>query len=278
MKRKILLFVLLTVVLLTVAVIQNKALGITHMNVNSSDIPAAFSGFKIAQISDLHNDEFGEGNKKLFEKIRKCEADIIVVTGDVIDSRRTDVDVTVSFFKEAVKIAPIYYVNGNHESRISEYEYLKEEIKKIGVVVLENEAVNIGKDGESITLIGINDPAFDMGGEYFDKNDSEMNMAENINTLKGEGYNILLSHRPEYFDLYVSCDVDLVFTGHAHGGQFRIPFVGGLIAPGQGLFPEYDSGMYSEGNTHMIVSRGIGRSVIPLRINNSPEIILAEFM
>jgi predicted MPP superfamily phosphohydrolase len=89
-------------------------------------------------------------------------------------------------------------------------------------------------------------------------------------------YTILLSHRPELFELYVESKADLVFSGHAHGGQFRIPFVGGLIAPNQGLFPKYDAGIYEEGNTTMVVSRGIGNSIVPFRINNRPEIVLAE--
>jgi predicted MPP superfamily phosphohydrolase len=94
--------------------------------------------------------------------------------------------------------------------------------------------------------------------------------------ISEEEFTLLLSHRPEMFDTYVEKDVDLVFSGHAHGGQFRIPFVGGVFAPNQGLFPKYDSGIYSEGNTTMVVSRGIGNSAFPFRINNRPEVILVE--
>ena len=90
------------------------------------------------------------------------------------------------------------------------------------------------------------------------------------------GYTILLSHRPELFETYVDCDVDLILSGHAHGGQFRLPFIGGLIAPNQGLFPKYDAGLYTDKNTNMIVSRGLGNSIIPLRFNNCPEIVLVE--
>ena len=85
---------------------------------------------------------------------------------------------------------------------------------------------------------------------------------------------VLLSHRPELFDTYVQKGVNLVFSGHAHGGQIRIPFVGGLVAPGQGLFPKYDAGVFAQGNTTLIVSRGLGNSIIPLRINNRPEIVI----
>ncbi len=89
-------------------------------------------------------------------------------------------------------------------------------------------------------------------------------------------YTLLLSHRPELFEVYVKCGADLVLSGHAHGGQFRLPFVGGLVAPNQGLFPEYDAGLYTEGNTNMVVSRGVGNSILPFRFNNRPEVILIE--
>jgi predicted MPP superfamily phosphohydrolase len=98
-----------------------------------------------------------------------------------------------------------------------------------------------------------------------------------LNSLSSfEGYNILLSHRPEEFDIYANSKYDLVLTGHAHGGQVRIPFIGGLVAPNQGLFPEYDSGIFTSNNTTMVVSRGIGNSIIKLRVNNRPEIVLIE--
>ena len=90
------------------------------------------------------------------------------------------------------------------------------------------------------------------------------------------GYTILLSHRPELFETYMDGGIDLVFSGHAHGGQFRLPFIGGLVAPNQGMFPKYDAGLYTDGGTSMVVSRGIGNSIIPFRFNNRPEIVLVE--
>ena len=89
-------------------------------------------------------------------------------------------------------------------------------------------------------------------------------------------YVVLLSHRPELFNSYVENNVDLVFSGHAHGGQFRIPFIGGIVAPNQGVFPKYDAGIFTEGNTNMVVSKGVGNSIIPFRVNNRPEVILIE--
>ena len=214
-------------------------------------------------------------NEKLIEMLKKADADIIAITGDIIDSRRTNVDIALSFANEAVKIAPTYYVNGNHESRVpEEYEKLQKGLVEAGVTILENSSADITIGDETITLIGINDPTFRM--ELVDDT-MEQNIAHQLASVvpDNENYKVLLAHRPEYFDVYAG-KVDLVLSGHAHGGQFIIPFVGGFVAPGQGLFPEYYSGSYIKENTEMIVSRGIGNSIIPFRVNNKPELIVAE--
>ena len=142
-------------------------------------------------------------------------------------------------------------------------------------MILENQKIQITREGESITLMGIDDPSFQ---EDYLFGDSESVARQAIENLQNEsdGYTILLSHRPELFDLYVDTGMDLVFSGHTHGGQFRLPFIGGLVAPNQGFFPEYDAGLFSEGSTTMIVSRGVGNSIIPIRFNNRPEIVVAE--
>ena len=253
----------------------NTDLEIYKYNVKSEDIPSEFDNFRIVQISDLHNAEFGENNEKLLLMLKQADADIIAITGDMIDSRNTDVDVAISFAQKAVNIAPVYYVNGNHESRVlGEYEKLKQGLTDTGVTILENSSADITIGDEAITLIGINDPTFRM--ELVDDT-MEQNIAHQLVSVisDNDNYKVLLAHRPEYFDVYAE-NVDLVLSGHAHGGQFRIPFIGGLVAPGQGFFPEYYEGSHIKENTEMIVSRGIGNSIIPFRINNKPEIIVAE--
>ena len=253
----------------------NTDLEIYKYNVKSEDIPSEFDNFRIVQISDLHNAEFGENNEKLLLMLKQADADIISITGDMIDSRNTDIDVAISFAQKAVNIAPVYYVNGNHESRVlGEYEKLKQGLTDTGVNILENSSADITIGDEAITLIGINDPTFCM--EFVDDT-MEQNIAHQlVNVIPdNDNYKVLLAHRPEYFDVYAG-KVDLVLSGHAHGGQFRIPFIGGLVAPGQGFFPEYYEGSHIKENTEMIVSRGIGNSIIPFRINNKPEIIVAE--
>ncbi|MBR6801241.1 MAG: metallophosphoesterase [Eubacteriaceae bacterium] len=265
---KIIVIIFLTLTIW--AVWANKAIEINYHEVISPLIPDAFEGFKIAHLSDLHNESFGEDNEKLIDVLRENSPDIIVITGDIIDSRRTNMDVAENFVSEAVKIAPVYYVNGNHEARISGYDDFEKRLISCGVAVLNNESIFLKKGDDSINLIGLRDPSFDRG-EYIE--DTEGKLTDRLENLKKEGYNILLSHRPEYFEVYVKSGIDLVFTGHAHGGQFRLPFIGGLYAPGQGIFPKYTSGMHTSENTSMLVSRGLGNSIIPIRINNRPEVI-----
>ena len=254
----------------------NKALELNTYTVRSEQIPASFDGFRIAHLSDLHNAEMGKDNAKLLAILRKAEPDIIVITGDMIDCHRTDIDVVLRFAERAVEIAPCYYVSGNHESLIGEdYDRLKSGLTERNVTVLSDEKIVLERDGKTVSLIGVNDPGFSI---HYLSNDCAAVMEDKLQQFGiGENdYTILLSHRPELFDVYMEHGVDLVFTGHAHGGQFRLPFVGGLYAPNQGIFPKYDAGLYTGGDTNMFVSRGIGNSAFPLRFNNRPEVILVE--
>ena len=253
----------------------NTALETTRIQIVSERIPTSFDGWRIAQVSDLHNGEFGEENENLLMLLRAEQPDMIALTGDLVDSIHTDMDRAVKFAEEAVQIAPCYFVTGNHEARLEEqYEELERRLEAVGVTVLRDEAVTLDREGGVIQLIGLDDPRFEEQDEelkdslaYFEEKLSAMELAD--------GYRILLSHRPETFDAYVNQQIDLVLTGHAHGGQFRLPVVGGLIAPNQGLFPKYDAGLYVEGRTNMIVSRGLGNSVFPFRVNNRPEVVIA---
>lgn len=252
----------------------NTALELNTYTIISRELPDAFDGYRIAQVSDLHNAEFGDRNQSLLEMLREAEPDMIAITGDLIDSRKTNIAVALAFAEEAVKFAPCYYVSGNHEARVSEYQDLKTGLEAAGVTVLDDAQVKIEVSGESITVIGVNDPSFH--ADYLTSDAAVMDRKLSELSSEDAGFTILLSHRPELFDTYVAHDMDLILTGHAHGGQFRLPLIGGLIAPNQGLFPKYDDGLYSEGNTNMIVSRGLGNSIIPFRFNNRPEVVLIE--
>ena len=216
-KRVLFVVVFVLVVLIVWTLWGNTALEVNEYEVVSDRIPQGFEGFRIAQVSDLHNAEFGEGNEKLIQLLTQADPDIIVLTGDLIDSRHTDIEIALYFARQAIKLAPVYYVSGNHEARVREYEDLKMGLAEAGVVILENQNVQITREGESITLMGIDDPSFQ---EDYLFGDSESVARQAIDDLQNEseGYTILLSHRPELFDLYVDTGMDLVFSGHAHGG------------------------------------------------------------
>lgn len=253
----------------------NTALELNTYTVSSDRLPEAFDGYRIAHVSDLHNAEMGKDNEKLLTMLREAKPDIIAITGDLIDSRNTDIEVALRFTNVAQEIAPCYYVTGNHEARVSEYDELKDGLIEQGVVVLDDDRIELELFGETIALLGVNDPSFQTDYLF---GDSETVMQSKLQEITNEEdtYTILLSHRPELFEVYAENNVELVLSGHAHGGQFRLPFVGGLVAPNQGVFPKYDAGLYTEENTNMIVSRGIGNSILPFRFNNRPEVILIE--
>ena len=271
MKKKKITILIITVVLFLWLLWGNKTVELNRITISSKELPSAFSGYKIAQISDLHNAQFGNENAMLIRLLKEASPDIIVITGDIVDSTHTDMDTAIAFVRNIVKIAPCYYVTGNHEAWLgSDYNELENALIDEGVIVLHDEAVTLEKEGQAIQMIGVDDPDF----SYIAADKIISAKLEHINIT--QEFTIMLSHRPELFDSYVENEIDLVLSGHAHGGQVRIPLIGGLIAPNQGLFPKYDAGVYSEGNTTMVVSRGIGNSVIPIRINNRPEIVLIE--
>lgn len=254
----------------------NKTPELNVHTVQSARIPSAFDGFRVAHLSDLHIEESQKDNDKLLRIVREATPDIIVITGDLIDGHRTDIDIALSFAEKAVEIAPCYYVAGNHEERIGEeYEKLRNGLIERNVTVLEDEKTELERDGETVILMGVEDPGFEV--HYLSKDCASV-MENKLQKLEIDEtrYTVLLSHRPELFEIYEEYGVDLVFAGHAHGGQFRLPFIGGLYAPNQGIFPEYDAGLYTSGDTNMFVSRGIGNSAFPLRFNNRPEILLIE--
>ena len=253
----------------------NTALRLNTYTVTSEKLPPSFDGYRIAHVSDLHNAQMGKNNQKLLSMLIDSKPDIIAITGDLVDSRNTDITVALQFVQQAVKIAPCYYVSGNHEARISEYSMLKEELIKTGVTVLEDSSLEIERCDNKIIIAGVDDPSFKTDYLFGDSATVMQNKLEKIIT-NNDTYTVLLSHRPELFDVYADCGVDLALSGHAHGGQFRLPFIGGLFAPNQGLFPKYDSGQYTNGNTNMIASRGIGNCLFPLRLFNQPEVILIE--
>ncbi|MCH5273885.1 MAG: metallophosphoesterase [Lachnospiraceae bacterium] len=268
--------VILGVFLIAWTVWDNITLTVTGISVSSDRLPPSFSGFRIVQISDMHNAEFGENNKTLLKAVSDAGPDIIVITGDFVDARHTNIKVSLDFAEKAVEIAPVYYVTGNHEARLFRYDELKNGLETAGVIVLEDTSVYLERGDEKIVLLGLSDPGFTIEDGGFDEISAMVSARLNSMLEQETVYSVLLSHRPELFETYAACGVDLILSGHVHGGQFRLPFLGGLFAPSQGLFPKYDAGLYTKGVTNMVISRGLGNSVMPVRINNRPEIVLIE--
>lgn len=276
-KKRRVIWIIILIVLIAFSVWvywENTSIQATQISISSKKIPKSFDGFTIVQVSDLHNAEFGDDQNRLLSAIKDVSPDIITVTGDLIDSRHTDIKKAMKFLNGAVAIAPVYYVTGNHEARVDEYTELETKMTNAGVIVLRDESTTLELGGNFISLLGLDDPSFTMKEDT--SGDSEAMICAKLEDIlsKENGYTILLSHRPEFFDVYVENGIDLVLSGHAHGGQIRLPFIGGLVAPNQGLFPQYYEGVYKEEQTTMIVSRGLGNSIIPVRINNRPELII----
>lgn len=274
-QRKVLLFiVIISVGLFAFFKWQNNSITISEIVFKNDTIPKSFNGYKILQISDLHNKEFGSKQNKILAKIEKINPDIIVITGDLIDSNNTNIDVAMELIDGVINIAPIYYVSGNHEAWSGSYNDLKSKLENSGVVVLDNKKIEVFNHSDSIDIVGLADTSFIESDwlEYGGKSETK-NLLNKL-TKDSTNFKILLSHRPELFDIYSNSNVNLVFSGHAHGGQFRLPFIGGLIAPDQGFFPKLTEGIHTSNNTSMIISRGLGNSIIPVRILNRPELIV----
>lgn len=272
----LIILLLLLAVLVGWIVWDNNRITVTEYTIKDNEIPESFSGYRIVQISDLHNAEFGSENELLLNNIRLLQPDIIVLTGDLIDSYHTDVDISLAFVRQAVQIAPTYYVFGNHEVRIPDaYRRLKAGMEDAGVVILD-ESILLKRDSEVLALVGVPDPsALGVDSQAYTKAiDSLLEERKSDRST----YSVLLCHRPEVFDAFVENGVDLVFTGHTHGGQIRLPLIGAVFAPDQGLFPVYDAGIFTKEDTTMIISRGLGNSSFPFRVDCPPEIVVATLM
>lgn len=307
-KNRISLWLLLIVIILAAGnIIANRTVFVKQYTVVDSMIPTAFDGYTIMQITDVHSIRNKEQEEMLLNKVKEAEPDLIALTGDLVDHSYYNAESqayyageteaipgadTIEFVEELLKIADVYYVYGNHEAILLddvENNIFKRALENIGVVFLNNTQAELEKGDESIILSGIQDPATlykDEKYAYIDIREGQVkaeledtlgplqeNAGETSEENSEDKYTILLSHRPEYFELYTEYGVNLVLTGHAHGGQIRLPFIGGMYAPGQGWFPKYTSGYFTEGNTTMVVGRGIGNSTFPVRVFNPPEII-----
>lgn len=254
---------------------QNNAISLRKINYTNPKIPQEFKGYTIAHVSDLHNKAFGKDQERLLKKVRASSPDMIVVTGDLIDRRRYNLDTAMVFIRGAVEIAPLYFVSGNHEAWSGDYDNISRQLEKAGAHILDDDKIKLVKGKGTIEILGLSDPAF-LTNSHRDETDLSHLKQALIALSNDQVIQILLSHRPELFDLYADANIDLILSGHAHGGQVRLPFLGGLVAPNQGLLPHYTTGPYTKGESTLLVSRGLGNSIIPLRIFNRPELVIVR--
>ncbi len=293
-------------------------------------LPGAFNNTVIAHVSDLHSANYGESQSDLLSSIKESNPDFIAITGDLIDNHYNKTDRVMDFINGAVKIAPTFFVTGNHEAWTKLYLKLESELIDAGVIILRDQVFEIEKDNEIISIIGLDDPSFSKyektSSVYSNITTAYYNLRANLfgvanvsvsnfnqqyisndkysvyanssglanpsidlaNTNRipsftdklyilaneTKNYKIILSHRPEYFKDFVEAEANLVLTGHTHGGQVCFPKLGNVYSPNQGFFPQYSDGLYEEDNTKMIISRGLGNSGLPFRLNNKPELII----
>ncbi len=264
---------------------SNKSLTVTKYVFQSPQVHDSFDGFRIVQVSDLQSEYFGSDQEELIDAVRQSEPDIIVFTGDLVDRTHTDYEASLKAMEGLAKIAPVYYVNGNHELALPEEKIAQmySSMEEMGIKLLMGCRSSVERNGEKIYIAGLAEEAVLQSKESGQAEGQEFEKAvidEEIEKLTGavdeEDLVILLVHEPQLIEAYAGEKIDLVFAGHAHGGQIRLPFTEGLFAPGQGVLPKLTSGLHYCGQTGMIISRGLGNSVFPFRVFNRPEIVVTQ--
>ena len=271
-KRVIVNIFAILLFLLTIRLyIDNNIFEISYIDFEDEEIPQAFDNTKIIQISDLHSKSYGKNNVALIKAIDEISPDYIFFTGDMVSSRDTDFSVFYTLAYELSKKYNCYYILGNHEMDLTNQQRkdIYDTLRKYNVVVLDNENITLEKNGETINIYGMW-----YNPKYYIREDFELTQMKKILTDAKEGFNILLTHNPDDFEVYANWGADLIFTGHVHGGMIRLPFVGGLISPNRTLFPQYDAGIYEYNNSNLIVSRCLSRGQTGIRIFNKPELVV----
>lgn len=242
---------------------QNCTFSQEQVALRFSGLPREFSGLRVLQLSDLHGRTFGTGNGLLLDAAVRARPDLICITGDLFEEE-TELTTLEPLIRRLCDLAPVFYVTGNHEWQRQDLKECLKELERWGAVVLRNEYRLLVWETAAIAVLGVDDPC----GPYDQKTPAQL--MEELRREQGEDCFVLaLDHRNDRLDLWRSLGADLVLSGHCHGGVIRLPFVGGLIGPDRGLFPDYDAGLYCREQTQLYVSRGLG---FPLRLFNRPHL------
>ncbi len=238
-----------------------------RIEVHLEGLPREFDGFRIAHLSDLHQRRFGENQSGLMAVLTEADPDLILLTGDILDKHRRDIEPVAELLEGIGGDRPAFAVPGNHELQNPRLPWLENAYREAGVRLLRNESFRLVRGGETLLIGGVDDV------DFFSSGTGEVRSLAAALALLNEGRRegeplLLLSHRPERLADYVEAGADIVFSGHAHGGQIRLPLIRGLFAPDQGFFPRYTSGRYRSGGTTLLVSRGLANPVLIPRIGN----------
>lgn len=234
-------------------------------------------------LSDLHNQSFGKNNQKLIEQIEKENPDYILIGGDMLVGKKGEIDQHArnawKLLQGIVNKFPVFYVNGNHETRMKfdtekygeQYTQYEEKLKKMGVSILNNDSLFLEEKGIQINGLELEE-------EYYKKRRAKdltvTEIEQRLDKTAKDRFQILLAHKPEYFMSYAGWGADLTLSGHNHGGMIRLPLIGGIVSTQYRVLPKYDGGLYTKEEKHMIVSRGLGGHTIKVRLMNVPDFVI----
>ncbi|WP_226037588.1 metallophosphoesterase [Aquibacillus saliphilus] len=265
-KKRLAFFAFLVLLLISLAKVyfDTNYFKVNEVEFNSNKIQEG-SEITIMQISDLHNKTFVNNNEKLISTVKELDANIIVLTGDMIDRKTEELEDTFDLIETITSINKhVYFVSGNHEWENAQTEAFFNGLRDRGVTILDNKNTQITEESVTLNLVGVADSS---------TNHEDINKAfANIND---DWYTVLLSHSPDIIKKYNNESADLVLCGHTHGGQVRFPVIGALVAPGQGIFPELEKGIYQiEQNRYLYIDSGLGTSVLPIRFLNQSQLSL----
>ena len=262
-RRKLLWGLLAAAVVLLLLALDNR-LTVRRYRIETEKVTEPI---RILVVSDLHSCAYGENQQELLDAVAAEAPDLVLLPGDIVDDVLPE-DNAWTVLEALAEKWPCCYVTGNHEWWSGEAERICREIEALGIHVLRGESTEITVKGQNLTVFGIDDP------------DSGEDQLSRFSETAGAGYTILLAHRPERIETYRRYPFDLIVSGHAHGGQWRLPgLINGLYAPNQGLFPAYAGGRYDFGAQVFLVSRGLARESTRVpRLFNPPELVVADIV